>query len=280
MLRVFWASDRGTLSSANFYNYLLWGTFLSLLLYLISIFAFNLICLILTAPFFGADYVGISFFELIKNVSSSQINYETLLNGIYKLIFLSFISNILAYLLGTFLKNYISKNNLDFKYDFLRFNSEWYYILTPRQFAFDTNQTSVALTVEVHFLQEIGNSIVIYKGEVKNYQLKDGELDTIVLNKISRTGLTQWETAKSEINLLTKSSQYPKIKFEGTLNKDNNFSFTGDISPVEDVSPIVELGDRLNKINTEPDFYYLGLGTTLIFKASEIKNLHINYKTL
>ncbi len=171
-------------------------------------------------------------------------------------VFVYFIAaNLHALLLSIIFSRLILWLRLDLRIPALKIRNEWFYILTDRR---KGKKSRNRFYVEVHFLCEVGKSIIKYKGVMDSYTLTYGSLEYIYLKSVSKTlalnrtlpdFLLPIEGAKKAIN---------SIKTEAILNAD---------TPVS--------GEK--KINSE---FYSILGDIMVFKVSEIKNINITYVPL
>ena len=249
-MRTFWASDRGSLSASNFYNYFIWGSFCSVIIYIFGIgISFLLSAVLDTIPKNAFSGIGVhlptfkgfalSINEVSEVVKSTDVPF--LIWHVICIAIFSLFCDALAVILGLWSRRFILDRELDLKYDLFRFKNEWFYITTGRSKPGVRHNSA-----EVHLLHEIGNSEVLYRGVVENYTLKDEHLEFLHLTNVYRTGFISWE---QHYGAIETSENGEPIKW---TKKD---------------------------LNVNPSFYPLTQDATLIFKASEIKNLHINYSS-
>jgi len=201
---------------------------------------FNLFCIILTKCNIAVH--GVYIDEIIQYEAAENPN-RLLIEDFFKIIFIIIFSITSSFFLGRFLHSKIIAKRLDLKWDFLRFKNKWFYILNGRDYLV-TDVFPDGFYSEVFLLCEIGNSIILYKGSLESYKLKDESLEYICLQGVYRTGITEWE---------------------------NDRTIKADVKTVD--------SDLLKLINTNPPFYHLDNGTT-IFNAAEIKNIHVRYIAL
>ncbi|MFT3793646.1 hypothetical protein [Flavobacterium sp.] len=270
-LRSFWASDKGTLTASNFYNYLLYSTFISTVIYLLALSAFNLFSLILW-PLLDR-YVGISLTKFATNIASKKVDFDALFVGIYKLLTCSFIAYFIGFFLGKYFRELIIRKNWDLKFPMLEFQNHWFYLLTVRKFLYNNSIVSNSYTVVVYILYQAGQSLILYKGEVKTFFLKDEELEHIVIDNVFRTSITQWEEIRLrsiglhnpitfDLGLVTASCQFDKHKV----------SLDGKIQAINHKHDVLK---EIDKINNEVPKYIIP--NSLILKASDIRGLTISY---
>lgn len=188
-----------------------------------------------TFEYVRCSYSGISIEKICHLIQNYSQDDRGIISEIYKLLFLTLVSSISAFFGGGYLQDIIVRKKWDEKYKFLKFKNDWYYLLKG-----NANGANVQLC----FICEIGSSVVVYIGNMCDYQLKDEELDYITLTGVHRTAITQWN---------------PKIL-------DDSISFTHQ-----------QANDAIDMVNKNPKLYRLD-GSMMLFKASEIKNVHITYQ--
>jgi hypothetical protein len=118
-------------------------------------------------------------FEIIEN--------SILLFSIYNLITCSF-----GFLAGKLFRNFVAKNNWDIKYHSLRFNNEWYYLLSGRIIDFPGNagNSRNINMVRVDVMSESQGNTIIYSGILREFYLSKADgLDRIYLTNVYRRKL-------------------------------------------------------------------------------------------
>lgn len=160
-------------------------------------------------------FIYLFFWLIIKNINYDY-SFRTILNllsgdetlvksGIeniilYKgsIVFFQIIINLFSFLFGLFVKEYVINYSLDSKFDLLRYQNIWHYILTARFIEFPRSQIAllqdnvkdIDLTL-IDAIQNINNESYLYSGFLVDYQLaKNGELDFIVIKNAQRKNLT------------------------------------------------------------------------------------------
>lgn len=168
-LRTLWGSSRGMLTRITLYRYLVLGIPLSLILSVTGLFLFNGVSTVFN---FGTLPHGIIWDD------ATPAGLFFLAAQIFTLIA---VVNILAFILATITSEIILRSGLDYKISFLRFESEWFYILSGRaQKTIDEDFYPDGFIIEVELLCEISGSAILYKGILVDYRLKkDGSLDYI-----------------------------------------------------------------------------------------------------
>lgn len=99
---------------------------------------------------------------------------------------------IIGYLAGKFARYIVMKNNWDMKYHSLKFNNEWYYLLSgkiPDESGVFVDHAKVQL-VQLDVLVESSEGTVIYSGILQTFYLSKTEgLDRIHLSNVYRRKL-------------------------------------------------------------------------------------------
>lgn len=133
-------------------------------------------------------------------------------------------SNMLALIVGILLHWVVRKNKLDLRYDFLRFNNEWYYLFTGEARIFEQPQKDRSiqgikefLKTEIDFiyisaLVEQSNTSYLYWGALSDFYFdRSGKLDRIVLSNAYRRILEEDRNEDDSTSDLTDEGRFYKI---------------------------------------------------------------------
>lgn len=268
-LQGFFYSKRGTLNPSNFYTYLFWGTFTSLIIYSLS----YMTCTTFNLYKISFDEICPLFLQKIE--LTDRDNQRIYILKIKGLINFFLITNIFSLLYVLFFKGFIVFFKLDTLSPVFRFSNPWVYVLTGRR----SEKYTILykdFIMETHLMCDINKSIVLYKGMVSDYKLKDDTLDYLCLTKLERTGITEWEDAAKEgsVKNFTPTFMGDVIRtpdtqhFSGTIFEKNNLSTTTPEDKLE----------KLKKINLNPVFY--NFPGSVLFKTHDIKNFYYQYQEL
>jgi hypothetical protein len=160
-------------------NELTYSIFPGLLINLIGV----LIAESITGNKFLFDEIGY-ILEGSNKDSLVKLVFDNLHNHIGAIIYYNLSINIVSILIGRGLNSFVRWRRWDTRFNFLRFNNKWYYLLTGRYLDFphipgSSDEVDIIL---VDILTMIGNEPVLYMGELSDYYLNDkGELDGITL---------------------------------------------------------------------------------------------------
>lgn len=141
--------------------------------------------------------INIDVSLLIRLVSQLSLitssEFELIENSILFFTFYSIVTCLFGFLSGKLFRNLAAKYNWDIKYHSLRFNNEWYYLLTGRilDFPNNTGDSQKIDMVRVDVLCESQGSPIIYSGILREFYLsKNDGLDRIHLANVYRRKLT------------------------------------------------------------------------------------------
>ncbi|WP_430405240.1 hypothetical protein [Fluviicola sp.] len=170
-LRALWGSAHGPIETNNFYHYMTWGSLLSISLYWVA-FSCNY--------GYEAKYI---FKWLINDKSATSAS--EMLSCSYLILPYIVGLTIFSWILGLLIGAILLRAAADFPP--LRFKSDWYYYLSGRHSSIRSDfETYIEFMVD-------GESLVIYRGRVENYRLKDSDSEYVRLVDVARTGIIQWE---------------------------------------------------------------------------------------
>jgi hypothetical protein len=155
--------------------------------------------LIQTSGYFFIEHVlglQVNLSLLIRLISGSQSlqNSDFILIG-KSLFFFSFYNSVtflIGFLFGKLFRNLVAKNHWDLKYHSLRFNNEWYYLLSGRlqDFQSKSGESGKANLVGIDVLCESHEGTIIYTGILREFYLsKNDGLDRIYLTDVYRRKL-------------------------------------------------------------------------------------------
>ncbi len=155
--------------------------------------------LIQTAAYFITDHIlriNIDVSFLIRLVSQLNLitpsEFETIENSILLFSIYSIITCISGYLSGKLFRYLVAKYSWDIKYHSLRFNNEWYYLLSGRILDFPNNagDSKNIDMVRVDVMSESQSGTIIYSGILREFYLsKNDGLDRIYLSNVYRRKL-------------------------------------------------------------------------------------------
>lgn len=98
----------------------------------------------------------------------------------------------------------------------LRFKSDWYYYFSGRHSSLRSD-----FETYIEFMVEAGESLVIYRGQVENYRLRDSDSEYVRLINVARTGIIQWEKLHlKEMNMKDEESINLPSKFHPISEKE------------------------------------------------------------
>lgn len=126
----------------------------------------------------------------VSSVNSAEfgtIESSILLFSVYNIVTCSF-----GFLSGKLFRNFVAKNSWDIKYHSLRFNNEWYYLLSGRIIDFPGNagDSRNINMVRVDVLSESQGNTIIYSGILREFYLSKADgLDRIYLTNVYRRKL-------------------------------------------------------------------------------------------
>lgn len=129
----------------------------------------------------------ISDIKLIESPEYTNIEHSIVWFSIYNIVSCSF-----GFLAGKIFRNMVFRYNWDTKYHSLRFNNEWYYLLSGRilDFPHNTGNSKEIDFVRVDALCESKDSTIIYSGILREFYLSKAEgLDRIYLTNVYRRKL-------------------------------------------------------------------------------------------
>lgn len=161
---------------------------------LIPAFLIQTLAYVIIEPVSGTDVDVSLLIRLVSQVSSvssaefNTIESSLLLFSVYNIITCSF-----GFLSGKLFRNFVAKNNWDIKYHSLRFNNEWYYLLSGRIIDFPGNvgDSRNINMVRVDVLSESQGNTIIYSGILREFYLSKADgLDRIYLTNVYRRKLT------------------------------------------------------------------------------------------
>lgn len=131
--------------------------------------------------------------RLVSQISSIiPEEFESIENSILFFTTYSILTCIFGFLSGKLFRNMVSKNNWDIKYHSLRFNNEWYYLLTGRILDFPGNSggSGKISLVRVDVMSESQDNTIIYSGILREFYLSKADgLDRIYLTNVYRRNL-------------------------------------------------------------------------------------------
>lgn len=174
--------------SNDFYSLLINTLLPSLTIYLI----------ILPFIFFtkGYFYDIKCFLGLISsNDDLVKTSIEQVETFISEILYFQIFINILSFILGKSIHNLILKNSFDTKYNLLRFDNIWHYLISSRFLSYNNilvNDTPEDVDITfIDALVQINDLTYIYTGFLVDYQLgKDGTLDLLIISNAQRKVIT------------------------------------------------------------------------------------------
>jgi hypothetical protein len=132
--------------------------------------------------------------RLVAQIQSiTPQEFEAIEHSILFFAVYSTITCIFGFLSGKLFRNLVSRYNWDIKYHSLRFNNEWYYLLTGRILDFPSNSGNSAKInlVRVDVMSESQGTAIIYSGILREFYLsKTDGLDRIYLTNVYRRNLS------------------------------------------------------------------------------------------
>lgn len=129
----------------------------------------------------------VSQVSMIEKSEFEIIEDSILLFLVYNIITCSF-----GFLSGKIFRNLVAKNSWDIKFHSLRFNNEWYYLLSGRIIDFRNNarNSKKINMVRVDVLTESQGTTIIYSGILREFYLSKADgLDRIFLTNVYRRKL-------------------------------------------------------------------------------------------
>jgi hypothetical protein len=148
---------------------------------------------------FGYDY---SFKTILKLLSGNETMLKESINSIEQskgaIVLFQVLINIFSFVMGLLLKEFVISYSLDSKYDLLRYENIWHYILTARFMDFKRSQIAlfndkiedIDLTL-IDAIQNINSESFLYSGFLVDYQLaKNGELDFLIIKNAQRKNIS------------------------------------------------------------------------------------------
>lgn len=145
--------------------------------------------------FFGYVY---DFQHLLALLSSEKSLINNALINIEKnksaIIIFHILINIFSYTLGFCANKIVLKGNLDTKFNTLKFDNIWHYLLTAKFILFKRSQIQLRRDsikdIDITYifaLVNVGNTPIIYNGALVDYELSnDGSLDLLYLKNVKR----------------------------------------------------------------------------------------------
>lgn len=131
--------------------------------------------------------------RLVSQVSSvSSAEFDTIESSILFFSVYNIVTCSFGFLSGKLFRNFVAKNNWDIKYHSLRFNNEWYYLLSGRIIDFPGNagDSRNINMVRVDVLSESQGNTIIYSGILREFYLSKADgLDRIYLTNVYRRKL-------------------------------------------------------------------------------------------
>ena len=126
-----------------------------------------------------------------------------------------------AAVLGHLARRLVIAREWDIRYPLLRFNNEWYYFLTGREWGLKSGADFDVVWLDA--LVSTGSATVIYSGILRNFQMSaDGSLDSICLS----------EAEKKVDDLLATTFAIPVkgliLQYEKILNLNVSFYFAAE----------------------------------------------------
>jgi hypothetical protein len=304
MLRTLWGSSRGSIHQKNIYSYLIWGTLFSVLIYTPLILLINGICSIWTSDGLKIKCI----YEYIFKIQKIPLNFS---DARWLLLF-CIVVNFLVFGLSLWLNRQINLRWLDIKWRFLKFESDWFYILSGRMHFFaNRNDKKISHRLVIaDIVADVGGQTVIYSGFVADYKLKSGLLDHIKLNVATRRPFnyssTEIATHNNSIVLTKKSTDYVSLKSFGTIETSASIKLDGalenfgeikaggsidvkgsikttgsikacSITVTRNEAPKEDIEAKAQLLaNSNPDIYVIP-GDLLVIKMNEIKNANFRY---
>jgi hypothetical protein len=118
--------------------------------------------------------------------ATTAIAFQNLQTHLRPIALYNFVLWTAAAIIGIGLRSAVIFCNLDLHFNVLRFNNEWYYFLTGRQWNLRLNDDFDMVLVDAMISTPSGP--VIYSGILDNYKLaRDGNLDYLCLRDVDRT---------------------------------------------------------------------------------------------
>lgn len=132
--------------------------------------------------------------RLVSQVSGiAPAEFETIEKSILLFCLYNIATCTLGFIAGKLFRNLVAKNNWDIKFHSLRFNNEWYYLLSGRILDFPGNQgnSQKINLVRVDVMSESQGNTIIYSGILREFYLSKADgLDRIYLTNVYRRKLT------------------------------------------------------------------------------------------
>lgn len=141
---------------------------------------------------------------------------------LYSLILFFFSINLVAFIAGNRARDIIHTYDLDLKYSLLRLKSDWYNLITGRQFIFDYYNSTVFLKSHIIWIEaivDVGKTTILYEGMLTDYKLR-GDTSYLCLTKVITWHLDDEYNWKRSVlppsNI--QSGQYTVLKLEEIKN--------------------------------------------------------------
>lgn len=234
-LRSLWRTDRGSLNSYNLYDYIIKGALISLIFYTVAILLHNLICdrqgltrlpfQDLCDTFADKKSSDHSANPPINPQNVDDVCYRQKRSPIFKsldsLIAFCLLIDFFAFYLGTKIRDIIQTYDLDLKRPFFRFKSDWHYLITGRQFIFDSYGSSTIVNqhfIRIEAIVDIGKTTMLYKGILADYKLR-GDTSYLCLTNVRTWHLDDkmnWMLSNGNItnNKRNNGGKYTVLKIE------------------------------------------------------------------
>ncbi|MNK08302.1 hypothetical protein D3C87_262330 [compost metagenome] len=216
-LRALWGSAHGPIETNNFYHYMTWGLLISVSIYSL---AFTL----------DYDYELKYLYKWL--IADKTVTFDNVYKYSSKLLLYAIGVTAVSWIFGLILGALILRSRIGEWFPPLRFKSDWYYYFSGRSYT-----TKKDFDTRIEFLFEAGDSLIIYRGMLDNYRLKDDDSEYVRLIDVERTGIIQWE----------------KLHLQNINSKDEI------------------------TINTKPRFYSISPNEIMLFKIVDMKNVRLIY---
>lgn len=172
----------------------------------------HLIWIALSDVILGRHFDPVVFFNLLSSVAASQSTAVTQVGGEFKWVATYFISLLTtSFALPTIVRGAISRFKLDrysmpFSSIFRFHDAPWYYLLTGADFKSGEEPDLIVISAIV----EVAKEAVLYVGVLDDFYFDaDGQLDRLILQKVSRRPIASDKTSVDFIGPPPEQRFYP-----------------------------------------------------------------------